>query len=351
MKVVIVGAGIHGLCLAWALVRNGHHVTVLERGSIPNPLNASYDQHRLIHDFNRRSPGDPTITEAFAAWQALSQDIGPLYVETGAVCGFADAGSATRTLDELRHAGVVARLLSSRELLEVLPGLHLDPEHCAIATERGGVLLADQVAILLTDWLRRHGVVLRPSTAVVSLDHGRPAAVLGDGKIVSADIVIACVGAATSDLAPMLAVGARRQILAYLEPPRHLERAWRSAPIFVNFGGADDLWGAPPAAGTHLKLAAGRLARPSSPDHPDDRSVTTTETQMLLTCIRKHLPQFASYRVLRMTACTYSTASRQSVLQCPLDDHHSVWAVAGYDGSDYKLAPALAWKLAARLAR
>jgi len=252
---------------------------------------------------------------------------------------------------QLRQAGITARRLTPRERLDVLPVLLPDPDHSAIATERGGILLADQIAILLAEWLGRHGAVLRPNTTVASLDHGRPAAVLADGEVEQADIVIACVGAATTNLAPMLAVGARRQILAYLEPPGHLERVWRNAPVFVNFGGVDDLWGAPPAAGTHLKLAAGYLACPARSDHPANRDVSTTETMALLNSIRTHLPHFASYRVLRMSACTYSTAAAQGVLQCPLNDHRSVWAVAGYDGSDYKLAPALALKLAAQLAR
>ncbi|MEW6642398.1 MAG: FAD-binding oxidoreductase [Pseudomonadota bacterium] len=353
MKVIIVGAGIHGLCLAWALAREGHAVTVIDRHTIPNPLNASYDQHRLIHDFNRLANDDPTITQAFAAWQALSCDIGPLYVETGAVCGFADAAHAAPALDGLRNSGVAAHLLDEKELRNRLPGLRPDPGCCAIATTRGGILLADQIAILLTDWLARRNVKLRPNTTVASLDLDCPAAVLADGESVPADIVVACAGAATIDLFPMLAgsVGARRQLVAYVDPPPRLVAAWRQAPVFVNFGGSDDFWGAPPAATTQLKLAAGRLARPGSPANPDERIVTAAETEALLDCCRDRLVQFDTYRVLRVGACFYSIAPQQHVVQCSLDFRHCVWMVAGHNGSDYKLAPALALRLATRLSR
>jgi len=48
MKVTIVGAGIMGLSVAWALHGQGHQVMVYEQGTIPNPLASSVDQHRLI---------------------------------------------------------------------------------------------------------------------------------------------------------------------------------------------------------------------------------------------------------------------------------------------------------------
>ncbi len=38
MKIGIVGAGINGLCTAWALSKRGHDVTVFDQGPIPNPL-------------------------------------------------------------------------------------------------------------------------------------------------------------------------------------------------------------------------------------------------------------------------------------------------------------------------
>ena len=44
MKVIVVGAGVSGLCTAWALVKKGVEVTLLEQGPIPNPLSASGDQ-------------------------------------------------------------------------------------------------------------------------------------------------------------------------------------------------------------------------------------------------------------------------------------------------------------------
>ena len=78
---LILGAGIMGLCSAWALNRAGWQVRVVEQAPIPNPRGASVDQHRLIrhangfeelydlaldpHEFTNRA-NDPALAEVKA---------------------------------------------------------------------------------------------------------------------------------------------------------------------------------------------------------------------------------------------------------------------------------------------
>jgi len=57
VNVIIVGAGIAGLSTAWALVKAGHSVSVIEQGRIPNPLAASGDHHRIIRRAYGRGGG------------------------------------------------------------------------------------------------------------------------------------------------------------------------------------------------------------------------------------------------------------------------------------------------------
>ncbi|MBN9251133.1 MAG: FAD-binding oxidoreductase, partial [Mesorhizobium sp.] len=77
MQVIVVGAGIAGLSTAWSLAKLGHSVSIVEQGSIPNPLAASGDHHRIIRRAYRPGAGyGQLITEAYEAWDEVWADIG-----------------------------------------------------------------------------------------------------------------------------------------------------------------------------------------------------------------------------------------------------------------------------------
>jgi len=107
MKITVVGAGIAGLSTAWSLVKRGHEVTLLEQGTIPNPLAASGDHHRII----RRAYGAATgysraITEAYAAWDELWGDLGAVHHDPrGFLCVSREPGDEAEEYREGLEAG------------------------------------------------------------------------------------------------------------------------------------------------------------------------------------------------------------------------------------------------------
>jgi sarcosine oxidase subunit beta len=82
---LVLGAGIMGLCSAWALARAGWQVRVVEQAPIPNPRGASVDQHRLIrHAYGAQAGYMRMVDPAYAAWEMIWAAIGARhYVETG----------------------------------------------------------------------------------------------------------------------------------------------------------------------------------------------------------------------------------------------------------------------------
>ena len=108
MNIIVVGAGIAGLSTAWSLVKAGHSVTLLEQGAtIPNPLAASGDHHRVIRRAYRASTGyGQLITEAYAAWDEMWADLGENHLDPrGFLCVSREPGDEAEEYREGLEAG------------------------------------------------------------------------------------------------------------------------------------------------------------------------------------------------------------------------------------------------------
>ena len=110
--VLIVGAGITGLCTAYWLTKAGKSVTIVEQGRVPNPTASSSDHHRLIRMFyGARSGYAARMPDAYAAWRAMWADLGPeqrYYAETGMLALCQEKGDYT----DLSRAAMEARCSS-----------------------------------------------------------------------------------------------------------------------------------------------------------------------------------------------------------------------------------------------
>src|SRR6186713_1867104 len=117
MQVIVVGAGIAGLSTAWALTRRGHQVTLLEQGSIPNPLAASGDHHRIIRRaYGKASGYARAITEAYRAWDELWSDLGGSHLDPrGFLCISREPGDEAEQYREgLEEGGYPFELVSAQ---------------------------------------------------------------------------------------------------------------------------------------------------------------------------------------------------------------------------------------------
>ena len=262
---IVVGAGINGLCAAWALTRESATVTVLERGPIPNPLGASFDHHRLIR---RHYPGRPdlavAVTAAFAAWDRLWADLGVShYRKTGVLAVSTEPGDwADRARDTFAGTSIERDELTADEAAERFPFLVPDGIRHVIHTQEGGALLADRILADLARHLRERGVTLRAEAAVQGVDAAAGRVHLADGEALRGDVVVACANYGNAALGlPSLPCVPMRSLTLYAQPPADVAPLYRSMPCWVDLGGSDDAWGIAPVEGLPIKIGLGALTR------------------------------------------------------------------------------------------
>ncbi len=351
MHILIIGAGIAGLGAAWALVREGRRVTVLERGPIPNPRGASVDTHRLI----RRAYGGEDgymrlITHAYAAWDRMWADLGvKLCVDTGALSTSARTDDwVAISLQALKAGGFPVDELDAKRLAERFPLVEPRGIEVAFFSPEGGVLLADRIVAALARWLAAKGARLRPDSQVVDIDADAGAVTLADGERLAGDLVLVAAGAWVTVLAPGLAakVEPSRQVLAYVDLPDDLARAWAAHPSLLCVERAEGFYLVPPVVApdgiqTRLKIGDHLFSRTGDPE-ADPRISGAEETRAVLEQARGRLRHLERYRLAEGKVCYYTVDRRpghETFQSLPLG--RSAWAMSNCSGHGFKFGACL----------
>lgn len=297
---IVVGAGVAGLCTAWSLSRRGAAVTVVERGSVPDPHAASCDHHRMI----RLSYADPgycaRMPAAYDAWAALWADLpGPetrYHHDRGVLTLSEGNDGSAAALRSMQAAGHPLEMLEPGEIAVRFP--HVEPSNIAFGfLSRGGCLMANHILTDLADRLRARGVSILEQSRVASVDAAAGAATLADGRRLEADAVVISAGVGAKALVPELApdLYAWRTLVLYADPPAELAGAWASAPCWTDLGGEKELWGLPPVDGLPLKLGCGSMGRANPA--PDDRVMTADEMRRMLAAYRGRWKRIEDFRI------------------------------------------------------
>jgi len=346
MSVIVVGAGISGLSTAWALVKRGVSVTLLEQGPIPNPLSASGDQHRIIRRaYGGKGGYQRRIGAAYEAWDALWEDLGDNHLEE---TGFlllsqvpGDEGEEYR--DGLRDAGYPFDQMSPAETEARFPFIDGSTIRFGAFSSEGGVLLCQKIAAGMRDWLQANGANVRENTRVAKVDPSSGAVTLENGDTLSADRVVVTAGAWTLGLLPGLATSLTtyRTAVAYLTPPEDLRPHWEKGPAILDVGGTVDGYVLPPARGTGLKVGAGVHKYTAEPDQ--DRSPKDGEGLTLRNYFSPPFARIEEYGVADVVTCAYTFTSDEHFF---VKEMGKVVAISACSGHGYKFGAVVGEKIA-----
>jgi glycine/D-amino acid oxidase-like deaminating enzyme len=338
VKVTVIGAGINGLSSAWALSRQGHEVTVLEQGPVPNPLGSSVDQNRLIrYPYGASAGYTRMVAQAYAAWDQLWSDLGEtLYARTGTLAiaraeqSWTDLSAAT-----LAAAGIETRRLEPADIERIFPMLRSDGIRYALHLESGGVLFAQRIIAALASHLRSRGVRIADRARVRVVDTDAARSTLDDGTIVDADRLVIAAGPWLSRLLPSMAqrVTPSRQVVAYAQPPQEFAEHWRRGPMLMDLDGAG-FYLVPPAGGTDMKIGDHRFSLQGEPDV--DREADEAEARAVFEQARRTLRDFDRYRIASMKTCFYTVEPGERFL---VERLGRTWLVSACSGHGFKFGP------------
>lgn len=306
-----------GLASAWALLRRGHAVTLIEQSEIPNPHGSSVDQHRLIRYPYGAQPGyTRMVAEAYEQWDALFADIGERpYAQTGSLVLAAGNERWARESEEcLRSLGHEPQWLTSGELERRFPLIRSDGIRSAFYLDSGGVLLASRIVASLARHIEARGATMRKGTAVSSVDLAAASVTLPDSRTLEADAIVVTAGAWAPRLVPELRerVTPSRQVVAYLEPPADLRPHWDNAPLLLDIEPEQGFYLVPPVLGTGLKVGDHRFTLRGDPDR--DREASPAETRAVAELCRPRLRDFDRYRVVFGKTCFYTVEPSERFL-------------------------------------
>lgn len=341
--IVVVGAGIVGLSVSRAAVLRGHEVTLLERGVIPNPASASYDQHRMIrYQYGEAEGYTRMVGEAFDAWECLWDDLGIRHYSNTGTMGISQspADYTARSFETFRKLGIIHEVLDRESVEQLCPQLSLPAHNWGLLAPTGGALFANRIVDDLARWISVKGVRKREHSKVVRVDSARGEVFLEDGSFVSGDLVVVACGAWLPDLlADYTWMPTFRQAVCYVEPPKEYLEAWCNSPCLTDLGPGDN-YTISPTHGTGLKFGSGSHRRPGRPD--DGFQSQVSEGNEVLGHFSPFLRQASRYKPVRMQVGYYvMDASRRF----RVDVHERAVVVTNCDGQMFKFGPLIATRV------
>lgn len=347
MKVTIVGGGVIGLAVAYALVDTGCNVTVLDAQDIPNPASASYDMSRMMRlQYGPQSGYTRLAKRALTSWVRLQNELGVRLFHPTGVCVWPTTTCAwtEATAGALRLAGVAYRKISP----EAASGRIIDPSVLGdgIWIQEGGVLLAERAVACVAATAARKGAVLRPKTEAESVDPARAIVVTKAGEIIRSDAVIVATGAWTANLFPDLATRLTpiRSIAVYAVPPAEIAADWASAPCTMIETRESMLYALTPVPGAPLKLAGTANLRPADPSRPEP--VSPEEARVVREAFRPYLRKVDEYAIIGTAMGHYADTPDKTFI---VERRDRVVIVSGCGGRMFKFAPLLGEEIAAVL--
>jgi sarcosine oxidase subunit beta len=214
--VVIIGAGVHGLAIAYYLGKRGiTNVALLDKGYLGG--GASGRNTAIIRSNYRTPQGVAFYDESVKLYErlALDLDYNVMFSQQGHLTvAHTDRGVTTlrERAETNKLLGVNSRLISPKEIAEMVPGMSIRDQHQPILAglyhPPGGIIRHDAVVWGYARGVDRQGIQIHPHTEVTGIQrkNGRVEGVVTNKGTIAARTVVNATAGWCSAIANMAGV-------------------------------------------------------------------------------------------------------------------------------------------------
>ena len=333
--VVVIGAGVMGLASAWALMRAGRDVTVLEQYEIGNPHGSSHGESRIFR-FAYDEPEWVTLAqEALPLWRELEEETDTQLLS---LTGLLDARRNSAPLRAALDAcSAEYERLDATEMARRY-GIEFDVDVEGVLELHGGIVRADRALAAFS-----RGIPVEANVRVTGLaagDEGVTLHTTSHGEI-GAELAVVAAGAwATPLLADAgieLETTVSQETVSYYRLP-----GIETLPSVIDWNEHTGRHAYSLAAGQGvLKVGlhhTGRKVEPGTPGKPDP-DVVAGEAEW----VARRFP-VADPAPFRSETCLYTNIDDD---QFVIERHGPIIACSACSGHGFKFAPAVGTRVAA----
>ncbi len=353
--IAVIGAGIFGAWIARECVAAGYRVILVDQHSPGHSRASSGGETRVI----RCAYGPDAIytrmaQQSLVLWQRAFADLGKpeLFVPAGTLWMAREGDQAAQqSVAQLQTNGIEHEILDDDQLAQRFPQIAVPPGGLAIHEPGGGALLARRAVQAIAADAIGSGCVFRQTRVLPMAGSGLIDALpVADGPALHAQQYIFACGPWLGKLLPAqlsTRIFPSRQEVFYFGIAAGVTRfSAQQMPAWMDF---DRHWyGIPDIEARGFKLACDAHGPVIDPDLaeriPSEAGIAAARDFM-----RTRFPTMAGAPLLAAEVCQYENTSNGDLL---IDRHPNcpnAWIAGGGSGHGFKLAPAVAKHLLARM--
>lgn len=355
-EIVIIGGGIMGASLAFALTKLGvRDVMVIERGTLA--AGASGKTGALLRQHYTNVP-EATLAhlslQTFRNWNdVIGGDCG--FVETGSIVTVATSGEDAGNIDRMRRViamqnriGIKSEVVSADQLFELQPFTNVDDIDVAAYERESGYVDSLAATRGMAEAAIRGGATFvegRTVTRIVT-DGGRARGVETDAGTIEADTVVAAAGAWSvpllSEIGIDVPVEAQRVQVVILARPLDMPAGGTMTYVDTAAGFFCRNWG---PNRTLAGVGGGEFHDIVDPNDWDDRP-NAGFGDVVKSYIARRMPAMAKATPLYGHAGIYDMTPDTHPILSAIDGLDGLYLMLGFSGAGFKKGPAIGQSMA-----